>query len=267
MQRIRAALRHLVPARHLVEAMLGRRLPLPSFAVSPARMPAYAAQGREDFKSLYHGRSADLFFANDGPVIHKWLHYFAIYDQLLEPFIGTGVRMLEIGVSKGGSLGLWRKFLGPKAVIFGIDVDPSCAVFDGQFAGVRIGSQDDPEFLRKVVAEMGGLDVLLDDGSHIGRHQRASFDVLFPLLSEGGLYIIEDMHSSYWSECEGGMKKPGTAIEFLKDQIDDMHRQYRNPQLNKPEFMTEIESIQFFDSIAVVRKRRQLPRFHMHSPE
>ena len=98
--------------------------------------------------------------------------------------------MLEIGVAQGGSLALWRKFLGDEAVIFGIDIDPKCAAFDGSGGRVRIGSQDDPKFLRDVAAEMKGIDVVLDDGSHIGRHQRASFDVLFPLLSDGGIYIM-----------------------------------------------------------------------------
>ncbi|WP_162009691.1 class I SAM-dependent methyltransferase [Methylocystis heyeri] len=229
-------------------------------------MPAFAAKGDEDFQSAYRGRSAEIFFANDGPVIYKWPHYFAVYDQLLGPLVGTEVRMLEIGVCKGGSLKLWREFFGPRAVIFGIDIDRRCAAFDGQFASVRIGSQDDSDFLRKVVAEMGGLDVVLDDGSHVASHQRASFNALFPLLSEGGLYIIEDMHTAYWAEYEGGLRKQGTAVEFLKEKIDEMHRHYRNPELNRPESMPEIESVQFFDSIAVVRKRKQLPRFHMPRP-
>ena len=88
-----------------------------------------------------------------------------------------------------------------RRVIFGIDVDPKCAAFDGT-AVVRIGSQDDPKFLRDVAAEMKGIDVVLDDGSHVGRHQRASFDVLFPLLSDGGIYIIEDVCTSYWPHWE-----------------------------------------------------------------
>ncbi len=84
--------------------------------------------------------------------------------------------MLEIGVSKGGSLALWRKALGDRATIFGIDIDPKCAEFDGKFAKVRIGSQADASFLKSVVDEMGGVDLVLDDGSHVASHQRASFE-------------------------------------------------------------------------------------------
>lgn len=174
--------------------------------------------------------------------------------------------MLEIGVSKGGSLALWRKFLGPEALIFGIDIDPACAALDGEFARVRIGSQDDPQFLRNVVTEMGGIDVVLDDGSHIASHQRASFDVLYPLLSEGGLYIIEDMHTAYWPGFEGGPKRQGTAVEFLKDKVDEIHKHYIKHGLNSANSMLDIESVQFFNSIAVVTKRKQLPRFHVKVP-
>ena len=243
--------------RRRVQSIFGRRQP---------KFHNFGAEYDDDLRATYRGASADIFFANDGPIIHKWLHYFAIYDQVLASYVGSSVKMLEIGVSKGGSLGLWRKFLGSDAVIFGVDVDLNCSRHDGEFASVRIGSQDDARFLRTVVAEMGGIDVVLDDGSHIARHQRASFDVLFPLLNEGGIYIIEYMHTSYWPPFEGGLNKSGTAIEFLKGKIDEMHAHYRVEGLNKAECMPDIESIQFFDSIAVVKKRKQLPRFHMQVP-
>jgi hypothetical protein len=113
---------------------------------------------------------------------------------------------------------------------------------------------------------MGGIDVVLDDGSHIARHQRVSFDVLFPLLADGGMYIIEDMHTAYWSGFEGGVRRKGTAVEFLKDKVDEIHRHYFKAGLNSLESMPEIGSIQFFDSIAVVRKKKQIPRFHVMSP-
>jgi Methyltransferase domain len=233
--------------------------PLPPFC-------DFAAKATDELRSVYRGRSADIFFANERRIIHKWLHYFAIYDQFLEPYVGSKVKMLEIGVSKGGSLGLWRKFLGDEALIFGIDIDPDCAAYDGESASVRIGSQDDPQFLRSIVSEMGGIDVVLDDGSHVSSHQRTSFNVLFPFLSEGGLYIIEDLHTAYWPLYEGGLKRRGTAVEFLKDKIDEIHMHYRTTGLNTVTSMPNIESIQFFDSIAVVRKRKQLPRYHVQVP-
>lgn len=239
---------------------VARRIQRGVFGAGSGDMERFSVPCRPEFSEQYKGKVAELFFGNAGPLAFKWLHYLPIYDGLLESYVGTDVRMLEIGVYQGGSLALWRRYLGERATIFGVDINPECAAFDGQYGQVRIGSQADPEFLHQVVKEMGGVNVVLDDGSHVARHQRASFDAVFPLLSDGGLYIIEDLHTAYWWDYGGGLRRRGTAIEFLKTKIDDMHSHYfrggtdRIPQ-------SEIESIQFFDSMAVVRKKKQLPRF------
>ncbi len=214
-----------------------------------------------------------LFRDHKGRVIHKWQHYLAIYDELLADYKsglpGAGhrpLRFLEIGVNKGGSLQLWRKFLGPEAIIFGVDVDPSCASVADADVQVRIGSQADPEFLKSVVAEMGGIDVVLDDGSHIGEHQHVSFTVLFPLLAEGGLYLIEDLHTSYWPEWQGGYRRKGTGIELCKTLIDDLHGWYHENTGQIPEARSSILRVSVFDSIAAIHKQKRLPPRHMTSP-
>jgi hypothetical protein len=214
----------------------------------------------------YSGRCADIFFANEREAVHKWTHYLPIYDRILGKYAGSPVRFLEIGVFRGGSMNMWREFFGAQATIFGVDVNPACAAFDGISGQVRIGSQDDPAFLRRVVEEMGGVDVVLDDGSHLASHQRASFDVLFPLVSDGGLYLIEDLHTAYWPTHEGGLKRRGTGIEFLKDKVDAMHRHYFMRGVNRADKIVPIESIQFFDSIAVVEKQVQQPRGNVVVP-
>jgi hypothetical protein len=243
--------------RHALKKLAGKRTP---------RYADFATAPNPEFRSQEEGTLAKLFFEHEGDVIHKWVHYLPIYESLVLPCAGSDVRMLEIGVSKGGSLALWREALGAKATIFGIDINPKCAEFDGKFANVRIGSQADGSFLKAVVAEMGGLDLVLDDGSHLASHQRASFEVLFPLLSDGGLYFIEDTHTAYWHWFEGGLRRPGTIIEFMKNKIDEMHRHYLEDGRNKAGQIPPIESIQFFDSIIAVRKRKQAPRGHVQIP-
>jgi len=183
------------------------------------------------------------------------MHFLDIYEKYLSTYRNTEVKMLEIGVSKGGSLELWRNYLGDKATIHGIDIDPKCAALVNSPNQVHIGSQDDPVFLHDVVAKMGGVDVVLDDGSHIGRHQIASFNALFPLLPEGGLYMIEDMHTSYWpGNFEGGFRRRGTAIEFIKDVIDDLHGWYHDRKLGTPA-RDEVYAVHVYDSIAIIEKR------------
>ena len=204
----------------------------------------------------------DMFWSNEGPVVHKWHHYLPIYDRYLTPWRGRPVRMLEIGVSRGGSMQLWRRFLGPDAVLFGIDIDPACAVFDGQSAQVRIGSQTDTGFLRRVIAEMGGVDIVLDDGSHASAHIRASLDVLFPLLSNGGLYLIEDLHACYWRSFGGGYRRRGSFIEVVKTMVDDMHHWYHTQGERIAATMGHLGAIHVYDSLVVLEKASVTPPRH-----
>src|SRR5437764_7355436 len=69
------------------------------------------------------------FYEHDGATINKWRSYLSIYDKYLRKFRETEVRILEIGVWRGGSLSMWRKYFGPDAVIFGVDINPECAGF------------------------------------------------------------------------------------------------------------------------------------------
>jgi hypothetical protein len=203
-----------------------------------------------------------LFYSHTGPVIHKWRNYFEVYDRHLSRFRNTSFHMLEIGVGQGGSLTLWRRYFGPDARLFGIDIDPKCRQLDQRDAHVRIGSQDDPAFLRSVVAEMGGIDVVLDDGSHVASHQRASFQTLFPLLNDGGVYICEDLHAAYWPvEYRGGYQRRGTFIEVAKQIIDDLHADFHDRSQSVPDAHRTIHGIHFYNSILAIEKRRQ------HAPE
>jgi hypothetical protein len=206
------------------------------------------------------GALAEVFFGHRGRIVHKWVHYLEIYERHFAPYRNTPVKMLEIGVFKGGSLEMWREYFGETATIFGVDINSDCAGYVTAPTQVRIGSQDDPLFLKKVILEMGTPDIVLDDGSHIGCHQRKSFDTLFPLLKPGALYVIEDLHTSYWPEpYAGGYRRETTAIGHIKQMIDDMHAWYHNSPVTTPA-KTDIGAIHLYDSIVVIeKKRRQQP--------
>ena len=207
------------------------------------------------------GAMETLFFENKGRLAHKWVHYLPVYDRVFAPFKDKAPRMMEIGVSFGGSLEMWRNYFGPKATIFGVDINPDCAARCDPPNQVRIGSQADPAFLRQVVAEMGGLDIVLDDGSHFATHQRASFEALWPLLAPGGLYMIEDTQTAYWPWMEGGYRRPGSAIEMVKSLIDDQHGWY-HARRQKFAPREEIGEIRVFDSIFVIDKTLRLRPGH-----
>ena len=221
---------------------------LDSFGIPSSQSAALSERAGSEF--------ARLFYGHKGRRAHKWIHYLDIYDEYFGKYRNTPVKLLEIGVAMGGSLELWRKYFGPQATIFGIDVVPACANYVTPPNQVRIGSQADRKFLLSVVDELGAPDLVVDDGSHVGRHQRISFETLFPLLREGGLYVIEDLHASYLPGAyRGGHRRRGTGIEFIKEMIDDMHAWYHGKSTKTPA-RDWIPAIHIYDSVAVIEKRR-----------
>jgi hypothetical protein len=234
-----------------IDARLGK--PVGARSIGPFTLPLESV---EQLRSEHKSELAQTFFDHRGRAIHKWVHTLDLYDRYFAPLRSSKVSMLEIGVFRGGSLELWRKYFGSSATIFGIDIDPQCAGLADSPNEIRIGSQDDPEFLRSVVAEMGSLNLVLDDGSHIGRHQETSFRTLFPLLEDGGLYVIEDLHTSYWRMFEGGFRRRGTGIELVKELIDDMHAWW-HPYREQLVAKDEISAIHFHESIVFIEKRRR----------
>lgn len=207
----------------------------------------------------YDGELLKYFVEEKGVAVHKWHHYIPLYDRYFSPFKGTPVRLLEIGVSNGGSLAMWRRFFGSEAVIYGIDIDPDCLRHDGVNGNVRIGSQDDPEFLASVVGEMGGVDIVLDDGSHMMQHIRSTLEVLFPKLSVGGLYFIEDLHCAYWRQYGGGHDSSENFFEYVRELTNDMHRWYHVQDMKHPEVSESCSAIHVHDSVVVLEKNSVFP--------
>src|SRR4051795_10263780 len=146
------------------------------------------------------------FLANSyGRAAFKPTQYFTAYEQHLSRFQGRTVTMLEIGVWHGGSLQMWKQFLGPAAQIVGVDINPDCKEYEEPQIAVRIGDQADQEFLQGVVDEFGPFDIVLDDGSHKQADMNSTFELLYPQLDRNGVYIAEDTITSYLPEYDGAL--------------------------------------------------------------
>lgn len=123
-------------------------------------------------------------------------NYVAMYETLFSPLRNRPLRLLEIGVLSGASLRLWEDYF-PSAEIVGLDIE-SKSQYDTPRIKTLVADQGKREDLAKVLAVTGGrFDVILDDGGHRMEQQQLSFGVLFPALKSGGLYIIEDIHTSF----------------------------------------------------------------------
>lgn len=164
------------------------------------------------------------FDANSGPgsrSISKHANYFAFYDRVLAPYCDRPVTLIEIGVQHGGSVQMWRRYLAPGSRVAGIDIYPACKQFEEEGIAIFIGDQSDAAFLDSVIAAMGQADIIIDDGSHIPWHQIATFEHLFLKgLKPGGVYIVEDCHTSYWPRYGGGEGRKGSFIEYAKRTAD-----------------------------------------------
>ena len=174
--------------------------------------------------------------------------YTPLYVAHLRHLRRRPIRLLEIGIggygagelSGGASLRMWRSWM-PKSRIVGIDLA------ERDFREPRIttyaGSQTDREFLLEVHAAAGPFDVVIDDGSHVGRDIRMSFDVLWPLLSPCGIYVIEDLGTAYLAEFGGGPPGTrGTSVAMLKELID------------RPTMGGEVAVVHVYPNIAFIEK-------------
>jgi len=197
------------------------------------------------------------FRRNTKRLIHKWIHYFDIYDRHLSRFRGKRITVVEFGVSHGGSLQMWRKYFGKKARIYGVDIDPRAKDFEGWHTKVFIGDQENREFLRSIAAEIGPIDVLIEDGGHTMGQQIATYEELYPRVKDDGVFLIEDLHTSYWKGYGGGYRRQGTFMEYAKGLVDQLNAWHsREPGFVVDDFTKTTRSMHFYDSIIVFEKER-----------
>jgi SAM-dependent methyltransferase len=134
-------------------------------------------------------------------------HYLRSYEQYFDKLQDREVRLLELGVYKGGSLLLWRDYF-QKGLIVGLDLNPVQVDDSSGRIRIYVGQQQDTNLLDRIAAENapGGFDVIIDDCSHIGELTRISFWHLFDKhLKPGGLYVIEDWSTGYWDSWFDGV--------------------------------------------------------------
>jgi cephalosporin hydroxylase len=135
----------------------------------------------------------------------KWGPHFytPVYHELFSKLRPHPIHLLEIGVGGygvktlgGSSLAMWAEYF-PTGQITGVDNAEKHLDLNPRVTLYR-GSQEDPEFLRRVCAEQGPFDIIIDDGSHLPKHVMMSFHALFPALNDGGIYVIEDIQTAFW---------------------------------------------------------------------
>ena len=205
-----------------------------------------------------------FFFNDDHRLIHKWRHYFEIYDRHFSRLRGRKINILEIGIMHGGSLQMWQNYFNGNAMIYALDINPECRKFESENVKVFIGSQEDKKFLQQLAKELPPLDLLIDDGGHSMKQQITTFQELYDKVKDDGVYLIEDLHTSYMKFYGGGYKKSRSFIEFSKNFIDKLHA-WHTKKVPVDNFTRSTHSLHFYDSILVLEKRKMSAPFDVKS--
>lgn len=227
-----------------------------------------------------------LYAEHEGKVSDKWSFYLAEYDRLFLPYRELPVRMLEIGIQNGGSLEVWSKYFRQAQVLIGCDINPDCSAlrYDDTRVHVVVGDANQEETLRSVLSINSRFDLIIDDGSHTSSDIIKSFLLYFPQLEDGGLFIAEDLHCSYWGEFQGGLFDPFSSIAFFKRLADVINHEHWGVErdaasilsgiLNhyrcdvEPDVLSAIlasvHAVEFVNSICVIRKAK--PRDNVMGP-
>jgi len=194
----------------------------------------------------------------------KWgAHFYTpVYHRLFAHLRDKPVRLLEIGIGGyefarlgGASLAMWADYF-PHGQILGIDLFAKTLDL-GPRVAVRQGSQDDAAFLRRMSAEHGPFDIVVDDGSHVPAHVVASFQVLFPLLADGGLYVIEDVQTTFWPNFGGSIADGGATMQLARrilEQLNYAEIQVVQPERQVPDPVKSIRALHAWHNVIAVEK-------------
>jgi hypothetical protein len=202
-------------------------------------------------------------------------NYCDKYEKYLPFKRDQSISILEIGVLNGQSLLTWKDYFYESKIV-GLDINPDCKQFedDKNNISIEIGSQVDHVFLNDVMREHGPFDMILDDGSHMNDHVIFSFEHLFQSVKSGGVYVVEDVSTSYYEVYGGGRYKQGTMMEYFKSITDEVNffgellenfhigLARRDDKLIEQfetkgyDYIgTQIESINFLNGIIIITKR------------
>lgn len=203
-------------------------------------------------------------FGSDKFTVH---HFGTAMEQYFEPVRNKPLNILEIGIGEenmaigGASLKTWAAYF-PNARIVGIDIyDKSALDSDRIITGIC--DQSDQNTLIELSRELGPFDIVIDDGSHMAEPTLLSLFALLPTMRPGGLYVIEDIQTSYWPHY-GGTSILGdilnTPVFWMKRMID---------VINSPEILWDkhptklsgflVEELHIHHNIAFIRRGTAAP--------
>jgi hypothetical protein len=216
---------------------------------------------------------SEVFLRHTGKLADKWSSYLPIYDRVLSEYRHSPIDLLEIGIQNGGSLEVWSEYFTSARIVVGCDIDENCRKlkFTDPRIKIVVGSITEEATLAEIKAMRGEYDIIIDDGSHMSEDVILAFVKLFPLLKDDGIYIVEDLHTSYWHGHGGKLKGKNSSTEFFKRLVDVVNFEHWEDSISASHYLqgalpdsikmpavdllTQVHQVSFYNSICVIHKK------------
>lgn len=223
-------------------------------------------------ESKINGTLNQLYAEHTGKVSDKWSLYLNEYDRLFSQYREKPVSLLEIGIQNGGSLEIWSLYFSNAQVLIGCDVNEDChkLTYEDPRIRVIVGDATLSNTHEQILQCASAFDIVIDDGSHFSGDIIKAFALYFPNIKEGGLFVAEDLHCSYWGSYEGGLYYPYSSMSFFKRLADVInHEHWGVAKVQEDvlkgifakydcgldiDILAQVHSIEFINSMCVVRK-------------
>ena len=179
----------------------------------------------------------------------KYDSYFPAYEARLQKYVDCEVTIVEVGIFNGGSLFMWRKFFGPKARIIGIDLNPDAREWEKHGFEIYIGDQSCETFWTELFQKIGKVDVVIDDGGHTNRQQIVTSHYAIQNINDGGLLIVEDVHTNYFREF--GNPSRYSFVNFAHRIVDGVNSRSYSLRRTYSQYSSRVYSVSFFESMVV----------------
>ncbi|WP_257292141.1 glycosyltransferase, partial [Endozoicomonas sp. ONNA1] len=216
-----------------------------------------------------------IFENHKGFASDKWSLYLEKYEEIFKPYRTKRINLLEIGVQNGGSLEIWAKYFSNAKKIIGCDIDQTCSSlkYNNGKIQIVIGDVTDKNTIHTISNICQKFNIIIDDGSHNSDDIIKSFVNYFNNVADNGIYVVEDLHCSYWKEYGGGLFHPYSSISFFKALADVINFEHwgivSKPTKTLDNILNEynceipelslscIHSVEFINSMCIVKKRQK----------
>jgi hypothetical protein len=198
----------------------------------------------------------------------KWgLHrYTPHYERHFAHLRNQEMLVLELGIGGyarerqgGASLQMWKWFF-PRAQVVGVDIEDKSFVDEERITSY-VGSQTDRGLMRRIVKRYGEPTIVIDDGSHRPPDVRKSFRLLFPMLADGGIYVVEDIQTSYWPQWKGSLDldDPTTSMAMVKSLLDGLNHEEFLDEAYEPSYTDlHVTAVHCYHNLVVIEKGSNL---------